>query len=377
MNYFFGFKCNLTYCLLVGLLLYAPPQYAQWEVSTFGGDFQRVSFGDNNTVYVVGPAGTMMRSNDAGITWQMLQPSASNTVNAMAAVGSQLVVLVGDGGMIRRSTDCGTNWTNPTSGTTNNLLDVEASSATTFYAVGDQGTVIKSTDSGATWTTVPTGVTANLGRCSFINDQEGWVAYWFGETILKTSDGGSTWTTQTAALAEIEDIAFVDADLGYICQGVLGDFYIRPSTDGGDTWPEMAVVIGRFRSFWAGAAGSNQALAVGDDCRLAYQNSGTGNWVRTSVPDCFDQIIYDVASSGSTDIAVGENEYLVHTSTYGALSNGTIRTFSSGTGFRAFKAVDQNHWYITTTNSDTPLYYTADAGQSWAQIRPQSNFLSD
>jgi hypothetical protein len=64
--------------------------------------------------------------------------------------------VVGDAGTVLKTTDAGAHWTPVTSGTTANLYSIIHPENGLFFAVGSGGTILRSTDpTGATWTQIP------------------------------------------------------------------------------------------------------------------------------------------------------------------------------------------------------------------------------
>ena len=99
---------------------------------------------------------------------------------------------VGEGGTILRSNDGGITWEAQLSGTDSVLLGVFVLDDSIATAVGF--------DAGATWTTQTAGVNAWLHGIWFVDASTGWVV---GEDpdrqgiVLHTTDGGDSWTAQS------------------------------------------------------------------------------------------------------------------------------------------------------------------------------------
>jgi photosystem II stability/assembly factor-like uncharacterized protein len=109
--------------------------------------------------------GTIITSDDEGLTWNRRTPAAPNTgsprplepLNGVAYNGTSTWVVVGKVGEVWTSADNGTTWTHRkgASGTTASLTDVEWTGSE-FVAVGSNQTIISSTD-GITWTPIQPG----------------------------------------------------------------------------------------------------------------------------------------------------------------------------------------------------------------------------
>ena len=99
--------------------------------------------------------------------------------------------VVGDAGTIVKTTDAGMTWSPLTSGTTNALHDVYFFDATQGVAVGEQGLILRTTDGGAGWQGVTSGVKDALRSVSFsgVNGISGGDS----QTILYSTDAGASW----------------------------------------------------------------------------------------------------------------------------------------------------------------------------------------
>jgi photosystem II stability/assembly factor-like uncharacterized protein len=119
-----------------------------------------------DTGHAVGENGTVVKSTDAGATWQPYtvvfnDPSAAPlTVNLNAieapsvqiVIGSKQLWLAGDKGTIVRSTNKGQTWDYQTTNTKQNINCIfSRSSAQNLFATGDSGTVLMTTNGGIAW----------------------------------------------------------------------------------------------------------------------------------------------------------------------------------------------------------------------------------
>lgn len=138
----------------------------------------------NGLAYAVGSFGTVLRSTDTGETWQAAAPdweqfssgattgfsgaSGAPTMNAVQLLGENTVLLAGEISYILRSQDAGENWalvnraqvTSQEVAPSVNALQVRADG--TGYAVGQAGLILKTTDGGTTWARVQTPIDGNL-----------------------------------------------------------------------------------------------------------------------------------------------------------------------------------------------------------------------
>ena len=99
--------------------------------------------------------------------WSAANSGTTNNLNGGYLLDSGVGFVVGDAGTILKTTDAGMTWSPLTSGTTNALYDVYFFDATQGVAVGEQGLILRTTDGGAGWQGVTSGVTDTLRSVSF------------------------------------------------------------------------------------------------------------------------------------------------------------------------------------------------------------------
>ncbi len=209
----------------------------------------------NDVAYAVGNRGVLLKSSDAGMSWNMIDLYGLNVtedLNDVALSSTTSGLIVGDGGRLISLQSSGlssisptvTNasypinsdddvlsvkrigttyyisvWHTPASGdgfglmyksadTTGNhwipLIDVQGPGyndidfvdANTAYAVGDQGSVYQTIDAGDNWYVVDNYLTDNLSKVFFMDANNGIVLAdslaSYGK-LMATNDGGNTW----------------------------------------------------------------------------------------------------------------------------------------------------------------------------------------
>ena len=208
---------------------------------------------NETTAYAVsslynGTAINVKKTSDGGVNW--VEQYAGNTQMNYYEIASPNsggdVFIVGNYGILLHTDDGGANWSNMDIGTTEHLRDIFFLSNTIGYIAGDGATVLKTTDGGMNWIDLNAEMAGvgTIGKIYFINEDRGFaVGFNFGH---ETFDGGLTWSYMTefepvpGELFQIQDIQFVDENVGYI-SGDVGLLY--KTEDGGDTWIDKQVII--------------------------------------------------------------------------------------------------------------------------------------
>jgi len=287
---------------------------------------------------IMGEAGTVLWSDDGGVTWTSQLPDTQN-ISDVLWNGTQWYA-VADAGHLFQSTD-GLNWTSsltvvPTSRDLNGI----AWSGSRYVIVADQGTLLWSND-GATWNqvtvTCPTsgaalnptpscdlmGVTWNATAAQF-------VAVGSLGTILNSSDG-QTWTaravdrvltTVSSATTPItsdhqrplmRDVAYHGL---FVAVGYKGSIWT--STDG-DTWTERG----------SGLTDAPLENVVWDSHHAQWQIVGQG--VQLSSTDGINWVLKRALTSTNGDgLAWLNDTALLSDRILGVGQSGTIMTSPSG-----------------------------------------------
>ena len=302
----------------------------------FRDNFYDVTMRDN-FAWIVGYHGTVLRSRDHGLTWELQQ---SDTTEALFRV---------------------------------NFIDQEEG-----WVAGSYGTILHTRDGGKSWERQKTPVEEHLFGLNFINRRQGWAVGSRG-TVLATDDGGLTWVDRSIGEDVIlNDVRFIDPEQGW----AVGEFgRIYTSKDSGRTWLkqkspiEVPLVSGESRNlFRLLLTNSHSGWAFGLDGAILSTNNGE-KWEVSSpsgaaTSNAKRYHLFSAFAVDGTTWAVGER--------------GTVLVSS----------IDNHEWSpaglkappltlngIAFGNDDVGLIvgnrgvilHTADGGKEWRQIRIASN----
>ncbi len=162
----------------------------------FGGDFFNPATGA-----LVGRLGSVGVVRRAELTPSRTPPLGRRTVWRVELVRPVHGWLVGDGGLLMRTDDAGASWQTPPG-----LPPLEVLRQFDLYALAVRGPrvwaagspgsrIFYSPDAGQSWEVFPTGQLPPIYGLYFADDTHGWAVGALG-TILSTEDGGRTWTRQ-------------------------------------------------------------------------------------------------------------------------------------------------------------------------------------
>jgi len=112
-----------------------------------GEQFYSIFFTDANTGYAVGTS--IIKTTDGGTTWDtVLNIQQPGQLNSVFFSDTNTGYAVGYSGTIIKTIDAGLTWNVQSSGTTDGLLSIYFPTVDTGYIVGDKGTILKTTNGG-------------------------------------------------------------------------------------------------------------------------------------------------------------------------------------------------------------------------------------
>jgi hypothetical protein len=169
----------------------------------------------------------------------------------------------------------------------------------------DDGRVLQTTDGGQTWAPVLERSNYRFSGVHLESPQVAWTVAEFIDTVFKTTDGGATWTYHKLPYNTFwQDLAYMDADTGYLAGGSTASGFILRTTDGGNSWALDYDERAAFQKLWV-QPGEEYIWAVGfggnimhySPCAVAAEISnlsGAGEPCEGSV------VVYEVDSEGAT-----------------------------------------------------------------------------
>ncbi|MGI8467600.1 MAG: WD40/YVTN/BNR-like repeat-containing protein [Pyrinomonadaceae bacterium] len=141
-------------------------------------------FADNTHGALVGGGGTILFTEDDGLSWNPAAVSGGNIgkLNSIFFINQRIGWTVGASGKILFTNNGGKFWHEQNSNISKNLSDIFFINTAEGWATGDDGTILHTTTAGNIWNAEETGITHKLERVVFVG-QKGF-AVGFGGTIL-------------------------------------------------------------------------------------------------------------------------------------------------------------------------------------------------
>jgi photosystem II stability/assembly factor-like uncharacterized protein len=228
-------------CLL--FIISFHPAHSQWlwqNPIPQGNLLNSVFFVDPQLGYAVGEKGTIIKTTDGGIHWQVLdcEPQGdfrdiwfTDPLNGWIA--SSLVNWYGVS--ILHTDDGGESWEIQWSfAAFEDLTAIRFIDPFHGFAVGSiENHMLVTQDGGVHWEPYPVPVFTNsLYTIFFLNYSLGWTAG-TGGIIYKTVDSGNTWEGHSVSGSPVQSLFFVDTLTGYACGNRS---LMLKTTDGGLNW---------------------------------------------------------------------------------------------------------------------------------------------
>jgi photosystem II stability/assembly factor-like uncharacterized protein len=239
-----------TLHLALSLVFYSSlTVFGQWSAAT-SGTTDNLNSGyllDSAVGFVVGDAGTILKTTDAGMTWSPLTSGTTNALYDVYFFDATQGVAVGEQGLILRTTDGGAGWQGVTSGVKDALRSVSFSGVNGISG-GDSQDILYSTDAGASWQIGQSGFFGGgFQGAQMLSATVGFVAGQnsiFQSLLGATTDGGASWAFQPFYFDKNEggatDVFFFDQNTGVVSGTVFdGRGAIARTTDAGVSWSTL------------------------------------------------------------------------------------------------------------------------------------------
>ena len=218
-------------------------QYAKEGVGLTGSEDNGESWRNSDDGFV----------RDVHVSKLIIDPNNNNVFYATTQGATEYTDKVGDGAGVFKSTDRGNNWTQINNGLDSletNILTVDPNNSETLYLGTDDDGVYKSTDGGDSWKKL---TVSSIPR-----------SFGVGDIIVDPQNSNNIY------------IGTVDYFRLSESRGVLGDFGIYKSTDGGTTWEEFNSGLKHLGVF---------SLELSEENRILYAGTRAGGVYWISLDD--------------------------------------------------------------------------------------------
>lgn len=205
-----------------------------------------VKFRNANTGFLAAMnAGIIYKTTNGGINFNTVLTGYPTTFRAFSFINDNTGFTVTSSGKTLKTTNGGINW-NQTDSTENAYYaDIVFTDSITGYISGMKyspaALIKKTTNGGNTW--VEQSISSTLGITSlyFVNNNTGFAgSNSSGQNFFKTTNGGLNWTAGASVSPYINDMTFVNENIGYV-SSLFGRFY--RTTNSGTNWVQLTTPV--------------------------------------------------------------------------------------------------------------------------------------
>ncbi|MEO7357784.1 MAG: YCF48-related protein [Ignavibacteria bacterium] len=325
--------------------------------------FWNVNAIDSSSTYAVGSGGIVVRSTNAGESWQK---HAGNLQTYYDIYFTDIYIgyIIGEKGLVRKTTDGGLSWNDINLNTTLQLNKIFFTSSNTGYICGDSGLVRKTTDAGLNWISQTTPA-ADTGFMSihFINDDTGFLGT-DGGSVLKTTNSGSSWR-HVFRITGIGDRSTNDFDFLNETHGVVAaTLSLYFTTNSGDNWTSTIFPATYFNSI--NYLDSNNIIAFASSDKIVKSTNAGQSWF--NINNQFGGNIYSSQFFGNQfGIICGEDGRVARTTNGGI--NWILQEFLASEFLNSVYFANPNIGYIVGEYGQ--IIKTTNGGLSFINLSSQ------
>ncbi|MCK5145911.1 hypothetical protein KAR48_04095 [bacterium] len=216
------------------------------QESAVSFDFRDTQFLNESVGWVVGSNNTALKTTNGGREWSIIKFKSDTlkTLMSLHFIDSKTGWIVDNWSGIWHTTDGGDSWSAQESGTHWAITAVQFFNKDEGWAITTNNIALHTINGGNTWESIliPSEndhVTVVCIEIFFIDKEYGWMAGWYAgaapalNPVYYTSDSGLYWTTQIKIpCSGINSIVFLDRKIGWIA----GRGKILFTFDGGNSW---------------------------------------------------------------------------------------------------------------------------------------------
>ncbi|MBL7127902.1 MAG: T9SS type A sorting domain-containing protein [Ignavibacteria bacterium] len=205
-----------------------------------GININNICFIDSNKMSAVDNNGSILKSNDHGLSWYEVINIGPYSMNAVKFFNNNLGIAAGNSGKIFISTNAGSNWFVKTSNIYNNLHDVCFTPNGNVFICGEKGLVIRASNYPGLFSYKNLDTNITIKSINFIDNNIGFATGSSG-SLFKTTNNGNNWSRiQTNSNSNFNKIANTNKDILFL----IGDRGVcLKSKNGGNSWQVLNIGV--------------------------------------------------------------------------------------------------------------------------------------
>ncbi len=312
---------------------------------------QWIDDGANNKAYAVGKHGVLLRSENAGFSWDIVPLYGDNVIahlNDLTLDNTEDGLLVGNNGTIVRYNSGAITVISPiitpvvagydfAIGTDDHITSISTVGSDYYITVdhndasGNYGLMYRSSD-GVNWEVLHQVKAPALTDVQFVNNSTAFAVGANG-LLIKTVDAGDNWFVQpTQEKSSITNVFFKDASNGV---AIRNGGLLYSTHDGGNTWMNLdPITVYNDLMAYDQSPGTAKLVAAGNSGAVARVILASGTAVALPIPTGSAVNLQSVWASN-----VGSQVYIV----------------AGGTGSDLYYSTNAGSSLVTWNNASTPL----------------------
>lgn len=346
----------MKFLLLTTILLFAFFQtnaQLSWQNPNLSGErFNGIQFVSPSIGWVVGDVGTLLKTEDGGITWTKISLGICENVSEVHFLNLNEGWLLAEG-KVYHTTNGGSTWLffPVLNYTMISSLDIVSPSA--WFLRCEDG-LLATIDGGNNWELRNTNIYETF---AFANELKGWQITPFGG-VKYTTDGGVNWVSQTSGVSEnILDICIIDSNEVWMT-GVSGLIH---TTNAGTNWTVNL----------SSRATIGSVLIFTSDCHFLNANVG---WAISPIYECVI-ITTDGGVSWTKKTVIGEKVFGFNATDAFVIGEHLLQTTDGANSFtNELDPVTETDLYSVSFSDNLNGYAvgvggtvlrTTDGGENW------------
>lgn len=234
-----------------------------------------IFFVNERTAIAVGDSGTVIISNDGGLTWKNLHINTKNNLNDLHSFSTGKTILIGDSSSIYYSSNFLDSLQLLPIQKDYSFFRIRFIDDQTGFITGNKGLILKTINGGINWYKVVTNTNSIIFDLDFFDSRRGFAVGWNG-LLLKTTNGGESWDRVANLNLDnyLKSIDLLENGFGLIAGG---DAVILRTTNYGEEWEVKKVAdLGALQK--VSFISKNYAAAIGTKGLLMISKDKGNSW---------------------------------------------------------------------------------------------------